>query len=142
MDITIDIYHRETNMFKITKYYPNVEILLNPGVYIFDIYSAIGKTYLYKVAEKYRHFGERISGYSYSEYLDNIPMKSRLDNSKYDVCIIDRYDMYYREGISEIQQFVKNGGIVLVATQKGVIPPNQSETCYIEFNNTVIRVTD
>lgn len=128
-------------MFEITKYNPSIKVELNPGVYIFDIYSATGKTYLYKMAEKYRHFGERISGYTYNDFLDNILMKDRLDRNRYDLCVIDRYDMYYREGIEEIQNFVKAGGIVLVDTKKGVIPPNQSDTCYIDFDAKEIEVT-
>lgn len=127
-------------MFKIDKYRIDVEVNLENGVYIFDGYSSTGKTYLYKLAEKYRHYGEKIVGYTYNDFIDSVNIDKVLDNTKYKLAVLDRYDMYYGEGIKAIQEFAKNG-IVLVDTKRGVIPPNESKPCYLYLSGLKILVS-
>lgn len=127
-------------MFEVRKYRPNIDICLDSGAYVFDMYAATGKTYLCNLAEKYRHFGVPIAGYTYNDHLDMVPIRSRLDSNKFKVAILDRYDMYYWNYIEEMKEFVNGGGILLVDTKTGRLPVIKSKICYISFNEFCIHV--
>ena len=101
-------------MFTIDKYNPRVDIKLDAGIHVLPTMSATGKTYLAKLLHKYGEFGERCFSYSYhSRYR----LEDVLDASKHDVVLLDRYDMYYGEGIKAIEQFSESG-IVLLDSKK------------------------
>lgn len=128
-------------MFEVKEYFPNIKIDLCCGAYVFDIYSATGKTYLYKIAEKYRHFGVPIAGYTYNDHLDCVPIKSRLDSNKFKIAILDRYDLYYGSYTNEIKEFIDGGGIILVDTKRGVIPSIKSRICFVHLDKRSISVS-
>ena len=97
-------------MMVLDDYRVRVHILLEPGIYGFEPISGEGKTYLAKLLNMYRSSGERCASYTYGSHEDLIGV---LDSSKYDVVLLDRYDMYYGEALEEIKSFAEKGVVLI-----------------------------
>ena len=99
-------------MWECKEYTIQIRIKLDNGFYFFDNESAIGKTYLAKLIEKYSGYGEPILAYSYKEFMQGIDLDKLLEN-EYKVIVIDRYDMFEGYCLKALYDKSKNS-IVLV----------------------------
>ena len=122
-------------MFTINKYRPRVNILLEPGIYILPTKSATGKSYLARLLYKYGEFCERCTSYSHSSYYkpDDI-----LDASKYDVVLLDRYDMYPDVSKDKMREFAESG--ILLVDAKGYLSGLRFKLCCLLLHEDRITV--
>lgn len=104
-------------MYTIDEFRIKVAVELGSGVYRLDAESGVGKTFLAGLFERYREYGARVRAYSYQDFLDGVLIEDVLDPGKYDVVILDRYDMYYGEGVQRMQD-VKGKMIVLADSKR------------------------
>lgn len=87
-----------TALLSIIKYRQKVIVRKEPGVYIFNNSSGTGKTALSTWLDKFSDYGERTCSYTYRDYTRGRPIQEALDPSKYDLIVLDRYDLYYGVG--------------------------------------------
>ena len=80
-------------MFKISKYYPNILVDLEPGIYCLDTNSGQGKTWLATVLSQYSSYDEPVNSYSYVDYKRRFDIAAVLNNPNLQLLMIDRYDM-------------------------------------------------
>ena len=85
-------------LLSFTKYRDKIVVKLEPCVYVFNSFSGTGKTVLASLLDKYRGYGERVASYTYRDYVKGLPISSILDPDKYDLIVLDRYDLYYGAG--------------------------------------------
>ena len=111
---------------------------LEKGVYVFPPISATGKTYLAKLVRYSCTAGARVFSYSYTDYYIGLPIAKAFDSEKYDVVILDRYDMYVGEGLAEMKDFSRNG-LVLVDCKSEYLD-SCSEICLIALKKDSIDV--
>ena len=120
---------------KIDKYLVTVDISLEPGVYVLPDKSATGKTYLASLLKMYGGYGERVTSVTYSTAKD---LDVALDPSKYDVVLLDRYDMYYGKGAAKIKEFGVAG--VLLLDCKRMVDFCDFEPCRIKLGQREVVV--
>lgn len=120
------------------QYSPEILVELPVGVYLLPVDSASGKTYL---CESLRELAtvERVNSYTYSDKSSGLSLASLLDNSKYDLLLLDRYDMYFGDCVTEIKEFAKSG-IVLVDCKADELPfPATICTVYLQMSRLVVK---
>lgn len=83
-------------MNKIFNIYPRKVILnVQPGCYVFEPESAIGKTYLGKLISKLSESGELNACYiTYRKTLSVEKIIKKLDSGDFDIVFLDRLDLY------------------------------------------------
>lgn len=113
----------------------DIKINLQAGAYAFTPYSASGKSYLASKLRKLSTFGERCAVYTYG---DKFPLNTILDASKYDIIMLERYDMYYGDCFDLIEMCSKNS-IILIDSKKE-IPESIAGLCSIILLNGEIYV--
>ena len=99
------------NKYNGRQYYPEINIELDNGIYLFSIESATGKTRLYKALKSVEQHGDVVA-YTYSDTITKLELKT-LVNEKTRVIILDRYDMYFNKFADVIEEY-KDKAIVLI----------------------------
>lgn len=99
------------NKYNGRQYYPEINIELDNGIYVFSIESATGKTRLYKALKSVEQHGDVVA-YTYSDTITKLDLKT-LVNEKTRVIILDRYDMYFNK-FSDVMEEYKDKAIVLI----------------------------
>lgn len=115
---------------------PSVYIELNPGIYAFPAFSGEGKTYLSSTLHKWRK-AERVDSHT---YIDDFRPVELFDRSKRDLVMLDRYDLYFGQGMQEMKEFAKTG-IVLVDC-KSPLRNYEFLPCEIRFSEGELVVYD
>ena len=126
-------------MYVNNKYTVKINIPLDNGIYIFDNNSATGKTRLYKELLSHQVYGERVAAYTYNDKLLGRRVDDILIPNKYDVIILDRYDMYYGDGADGIKACEDNT-IVLIDCKQDFLLMNTDEWCDIDMSACEIEV--
>ena len=126
-------------MYRVDKYYMKVHIDLEPGVYVFPCASAEGKTYLATILEKFRNYKEPVRAYSYSDFNDGVPLSSVLDPERYQVVLLDRYDLYYGEGVEDIKAFAKKS--ILLIDCKRIFDLCEYRSCILYRTPVLMEVS-
>lgn len=126
-------------MFKLDSGSIDIIINLDPGIYIIDSISGIGKTYLCNLLKGYYEAGYPVRGYSYSDYLSGLGIEAVLIPNKYNVVLIDRYDMYFGVGIKLMEECSKNTIILIDYKGKRLISDIE-DWCTIERTQDTIEV--
>lgn len=88
---------------------PRVAIDLEPGCYILPCDSAIGKSYLCSLLKKVSD-RERVNSHSFP---DKFHPEDILDSSRFDIVMLDRYDMRDKDYVDEMREFVRKGALLL-----------------------------
>lgn len=88
-------------MYSIEKYRMKIRAQLPNGLYRFTRQSATGKTYLTKVLNTYRCYGEPVGTYTYWDFQEGVSLEARAQGCK--LFVVDRYDMYYGYALEEIR---------------------------------------
>lgn len=116
-------------MFNLMYQGVSIQTELEYGVYIFPNSSADGKTYLGSLL---RSFGrtDRVTSYTYddTQFFD---ISVVLDRAKYDMVLIDRYDMYFGVGLELIKKFGETG-LVLIDCKSNSFP-FRVKPCHLIF---------
>lgn len=99
------------NKYNGRQYYPEINIELDNGIYVFSIESATGKTRLYKALKSVEQHGDVVA-YTYSDTITKLDLKT-LVNENTRVIILDRYDMYFNKFADVIEEY-KDKAIVLI----------------------------
>ena len=115
----------------------HVSVNLEKGVYVFFPYSGTGKSYLASIFTELSASSKRVSSYTYTDYVRNLSIESVLDNSKYDIVVIDRYDMYYGIGLKSILQFGERGTVLVDCKQT---PTFAHEMCAVMYHKNTLEV--
>ena len=126
-------------MLKIDKYNVKVDIQLDNGVYIFDNESALGKTRLAKLLEKYQAYGEPVVSYTYNDKLRGIDIATVLQPKRFKVILLDRYDMYEGDGAELILKCAEDS-IVLIDCKNDFSVTAEDEWCTINMEKDKIEV--
>lgn len=106
-------------MFLIDKYRDTIDIRKLNGIYHFGNISATGKTRLAKLLNTYAVYGARTRSYTYSDYKLGIDIQTVLDPSRYDVIMLDRYDMYYGTSSERIRE-IADKCIILIDCKRPI----------------------
>ena len=114
-----------------------VSVEIGKGVYVFFPESGTGKSYLASILNVLCAGGDRVASYTYADFVRGFPVEAVLDNAKYDIVVLDRYDMYYGAGIESIVRFGKNGTVLVACKQN---PPFQCEMCSTVYYGNVLEV--
>ena len=131
-----DIINKDTSIV-IDKYNFKIRVHLDHGVFVFTRQSGIGKTYLANILNNYFTFGERVFSYTYSDFCKGINLDEILGCGRFDLILLDRYDMYYGEAIESIEEFGKRG-VVLVDCKQ--VPPFACERCMLYYFVNAIEI--
>ena len=100
-------------MYSLNKYNVTINIELEPGIYVFDNQSATGKTRLAKLFSKYQAYGEPVASYTYNDKLKGLSLLDLLKNNKYEVILLDRYDLYNGEYTDAIEKYSKEAVVLI-----------------------------
>lgn len=125
-------------MYKVDRYDVKIVVALGCGVYVFDNESATGKTRLCNLLKKYRAFGEPVAAYTYDDMLIDIPITNVLVPGKFQLIMLDRYDMY--AGNEDLIQACGENAIVLIDCKGDSPIIKNSEWCMIEMTPNSIEV--
>lgn len=128
-------------MVKLSNYFPEIDIKLSNGVYLFDNMSATGKTRLCKELRKNQTYGENVAAYSYDDYLLGIPIENFLVPNKNCVVMLDRYDMYNGVG-KELISVCKEKCIILIDCKRDLNFSIDYQFCTIEMTEKLIEVLE
>lgn len=124
-------------MVELNELRTKIKIDLDPGIWLFENQSATGKTRLRKELRLHQQNGERVSAYSYEDYQIGIEIEKFLDAEKFDVIMLDRYDMYNGVGAEKIRECAKKS-IVLIDCKR---TPKIGGLCdFAEINMTADRI--
>lgn len=99
------------NKYNGKQYYPEIDIELDNGVYLFSIESATGKTRLCKALKDLEQYGDVIA-YTYNDTIRKLDLKN-LVSDKTRVIMLDRYDMYFNMFADTIEKY-SDKAIILV----------------------------
>ena len=123
-------------MKEYTIYGVKINIALEHGVWKLSDESAIGKSYLCSLLKDLRRTGIPVFGYTYNDIVDGIDLASNLVKDKYEVILLDRYDLYQDLCRPEIFSCAKNSIILVDYKQDRDFPyidycfiDRPSETC-------------
>lgn len=119
----------------------DVEIDLEPGIYVFDAVSGEGKSYLCKCLKTLRELGEPVDGYTYSDTVRNPSLSAYLSEERLGEvkCLMfDRYDLYRDKFHKEIEE-LKSRCVVLVNCNY-LFPFEDFEICCINFQKGSLKV--
>ena len=121
----------------LTKYTPSVYVELTPEIYVFPALTSEGKTYLCSVLHSLRTI-ERVDSHT---YIDDFRPAELFDRSKRDLLMLDRYDLYFGQGMEEMRNFANAGGIVLLDC-KSSLRNRKFAPCELKFNEGELVVYD
>lgn len=119
-------------MFKLDKYRVKIDIQLDKGLYVFDSEAATGKTRLTKAIKRYMCYDAGVCAYTYNDKQCGIPIENVLVPKKYELIVVDRYDMYRDYGYDLILECAKES-IVLVDSKRGAFFNEMNDFCTIEM---------
>lgn len=125
-------------MFEVTKYYPNIRVELEPGIYRLNSDSGQGKTWLASVLAQYCSFGEPVNSYSYTDYKRGLSLDTILNKEDLKLLVIDRYDMLPPE-LSELIDKVQDK-IVLLDCKHGYSGRRRSYSCNLQLKENLFRI--
>ena len=115
----------------------HVSVEIGQGVYVFFPESGTGKSYLAWIFNILCAGGDRVASFTYADFVRGFPVETVLDNAKYDIVVLDRYDMYYGAGIESIVRFGKEGTVLVDCKQK---PPFPCKVCSTVYYDDVLKV--
>lgn len=118
----------------------DINIELNNGIYIFDNQAATGKTRLCSLIKEHTRYSDNAvaSAYTYNDKLDGYDI-SKVFKDEYKLIVLDRYDMYYGDGIEYIKKF-RNKAIILIDCKQEFNLCEYDEICFIEMTHDSIKV--
>lgn len=120
------------------EYRIKINIVLSPGIYLFDNQSALGKTWLFNEMRKHQCEHEDIFTFTYNDLL--LHHKFEIgDGIK--ICILDRYDMYEGLFVNEIVEASSNC-VILVDSKALFSFTDNDKFCYITLTDGRIEVTE
>lgn len=91
-----------------------IDIDLSNGVYALDDDGATGKSYLYKLLLAYSRINQKVLALSYNANWNVNNYVKVLNQNKYQLVILDRYDMYCSVEISKVLYAMEEDVVVLV----------------------------
>lgn len=127
-------------MYKNTIDRNTVTIDLPNGIYTFDGYSATGKTRLFRLLRDLQKQGEPIFTFTYDDkLLFGLQLSEILGSNRFEIIMLDRYDMYKGDGFLELEQHRKS--CVVLLDCKSALPGDiEYEIALIETTKDSIEV--
>ena len=92
-----------------------LKIDLEPGVYVFDNESGIGKTFLGKTLQSMSNIGMFKAAYlTYDATKCEDIIKAKLGTDKFDIIFFDRLDLYINDEIRKLIKSLSETAVVLL----------------------------
>lgn len=126
-------------MTELNGYRIKIKIDLTPGIWVFDSEQSTGKTYLCKQLKELETLGEPVGGFTYEDIRLGQSLVEFLKNPKYDVVMLDRYDMYPNTAHKEIRE-ASESKVVLIDCKQGFTGSANDNICYINLTSDCIEV--
>lgn len=126
-------------MFEITKYYPNIQVELEPGIYRLNPDSGQGKTWLAAVLAQYCSFGEPVNSYSYTDYKRGLSLDAVLNKDNLKLLVVDRYDMLPPELSEQLDE--AEDIIILLACRQGYSGKRRAYSCNLQLEENLFKIT-
>lgn len=122
----------------------DIEIDLEPGIYVLDFFSGTGKSYLCKCLKALRVAGEPLDGYTYTDMIHNpslglVGYLNEGELGEVKVLMIDRYDLYRDKFEAEIEALSHRCVVLIDCKYKA--PFEEYEVCKLSLQRRLIRVT-
>lgn len=129
-------------MYKTRAYDIDITVELEPGVYLMDVQSGTGKTYLYKLIAKLAAAGENVAAVRYEGGPNKAVHVSGDLSGDPDLIVVDRGDMY-PVGCKEFRQALENKRAIVLVDLKGTRGDTgdmDKSTASVELSADGIRV--
>lgn len=101
-----------------------------PGLYVFEKESAIGKTFLCRILKKCRSYGERTDAYTYTDLTAGRSLMNYLMTTDLDLVMLDRYDMYHGKFEQDIKEIAQKA-IVLIDCKNDSNLTEDAQLCFL-----------
>jgi len=129
-------------MYKKLDFNPKISISLNSGIYVFDRESATGKTWLCNSLKELSSYGEPVDAYTYADFCKGLKLENILKPHKYEVVLLDRYDLYKDLSHKKLFEDCFNNTVVLVDCKSPFNVFRDSHWCEIIIGNNEIGVEE
>ena len=113
---------------------PAVVIELQPGIYLFPVDSAIGKSYMCKIFKELESI-DRVASHTFPSAFN---AQMVLDSDRRDVVLLDRYDLCDGDFTAEMQKFAEKG--VLLIDYKSHNFPLKCRRCELDMTEAELVV--
>ncbi len=127
-------------MFHIEKGPVSIHVNLDNGVYVFDAESGTGKTRLKCVLDNLMGIDDRIVTYTYNDKIRGFKLKDILIPEKYELILLDRYDLYNGDCMDLIISCSENAIVLIDCKQPIINGPDNEGWCFIEMTEDSIEV--
>lgn len=124
---------------KLTSNRIKVDIDLENGIHVFSCSSATGKTRLFTILQEYYRKGEPVLTYTYDDYRSGLDFYTISEKRKYQLVMIDRYDMFDSKFSDKLLELSKNS-IVLIDSKQQLFFTKSYGRCYINMTPDRIEV--
>ena len=127
-------------MYSAKIYGVEVNINLEPGLYIFSNESAIGKSRLSRLLKEiHNNLDKNVDSYTFADKNDGRNI-DEVFSKECKVALFDRYERYYGDSLDFIEELSKNA-IVLIDYKSSNCLSVNTRTCYINMLVDKIEVT-
>ena len=86
--------------------------------------------------------GYPVTAYTYQDLVDGVELSSILDRSKWDIVLLDRYDLYAGERKESICDFIKHRGIILLDCKESAMLGITPKRCSIKMTADLLEVSE
>ena len=117
-----------------------IDIELNPGIYVFDNESATGKTFLYKMLTGL-HSHPEVLCVTYDTVDLITDFEGLLNKRQVKLVLLDRYDMYAGRFDDVILKY-KDDIVFILDYKNGYTLNKYAKICYIELTRDRLEVID
>ena len=116
----------------------NINIALNNGIWLLSPDSATGKTRLGSLLRSLELNGDSICSFSYEDIQLGRHLEDILVPGKYDLIMLDRYDMYAPLGLAAMKSCATNTIILIDCKKSDML--DYDDVCFITMTESSIEV--
>ncbi len=117
----------------------NINIKLNPGIYVFDDESATGKTRLYKELKDDSSLYNRVLAVNPADLRLGVDVNTLIKNGNHELIVLDRYDRM--DGIDkDVLIYASKHAIILIDCKDTSDWVYGTDFCRIQMNRNGIEV--
>lgn len=120
-----------------------VNISLEPGIYIFEPDSGTGKSYLCKLLHDLNKIGENVLSITLDEWEDNKDnLINKITSNDYDVIMFDRFGLYADSAVDAVKGIDSTKCVVLIDTKYKTGGLSGFYECSIKFDTERVLVSE
>lgn len=120
-----------------------VNIALEPGIYIFEQNSGTGKSYLCKLLHDLNKIGENVLSVTLDEWEENKSnIINKITSNAYDVIMFDRFGLYADSAVDTVKGIDSTKCVVLIETKYKTGGLSGFYECSIKFDTERVLVSE